>query len=149
MRDLMIKEIDKSNEIIPKVFEFRNGGSVDPFSFNIKIENGRIVFAFDSFPPGYNDKYFIPSEVEWKKFWDEMDRIRVWSWMDNYDCPDVVFDDGSSWNLKIELGDKKVESSGSNYYPGENIEEIVSDQSESFKKFLDALRSLTGFEFRT
>lgn len=70
----MTQEIDKSNEIVPKVFEFRNRGSVDPFSFNIKIENGKIVFAFDSFPPGYNDKYFIPSEEELKKFWDEMDK---------------------------------------------------------------------------
>ena len=146
----MTNEIDKSNEIIPKVFKFRYGGSVDPYSFNIKIENGRIVFAFDSFPPGYNDKYFIPSEEEWKKFWDKMDNIRVWNWIDDYTLEDDLYTlDGSSWNLKIELGDKKVESSGSNYYPGENIEESDPNQSESFKKFLNALRSLTGFEFRT
>ncbi|MGB9200671.1 hypothetical protein, partial [Methanobacterium sp.] len=120
----MTNEIDKSNEIIPKVFKFRYGGSVDPYSFNMKIENGRIVFAFDSFPPGYNDKYFIPSEEEWKKFWDKMDNIRVWNWIDDYTLEDDLYTlDGSSWNLKIELGDKKVESSGSNYYPGENIEE--------------------------
>ena len=145
----MTNEIDKSNEIIPKVFKFRYGGSVDPYSFNMKIENGRIVFAFDSFPPGYNDKYFIPSEEEWKKFWDKMDNIRVWNWIDDYTLEDDLYTlDGSSWNLKIELGDKKVESSGSNYYPGENIEESDPNQSESFKKFLNALRSLTGFEFR-
>ena len=101
------------------------------------------------FPPGYYDKYFIPSEEEWKKFWDKMDNIRVWNWIEDYDCPDFVFDDGSSWNLKIELGNKKVASSGSNFYPGDNIEEVVDDQSETFKKFLDALQSLTGFKFRT
>ena len=146
----MSNEIDKSNEIIPKVFEFRNGGSVDPFSFNIKIENGRIVFALDSFPPGYNDKYFIPSEEEWKKFWDKMDKIGIWEWIEDYTDKDIMYmEDGSSWNLKIELGDKKVESSGLTYYPGENVKEIVPYQSESFKKFLNALRSLTGFEFRT
>lgn len=144
----MTNEIDKSDEIIPKLFKFRYGGSVDPYSFNIKIENSKIVFAYDSFPPGYYDKYFIPSEEEWKKFWDKMDNIKVWNWKDNYDSPDFVVLDGTSWNLKIELGDKKVESSGSNYYPGENIEEIVPDQSESFKKFLNALRSLIGFKFR-
>ena len=87
----MTNEIDKSNEIIPKVFKFRYGGSVDPYSFNIKIENGRIVFAFDSFPPGYNDKYFIPSEEEWKKFWDKMDNIRVWNWIDDYTLEDDLF----------------------------------------------------------
>ncbi len=146
----MTNEIDKSDEIIPKVFEFRNGGNVDPFSFNIKIENGRIVFAFDSFPPGYNDNYFIPSEKEWKKFWDEMDKIGIWKWIDDYTLEDDLYTlDGSSWNLKIELGDKKVESSGSNYYPGENIEESDPNQSKSFEKFLNALRSLTGFKFRT
>ena len=122
----------------------------NPYSFHIKIENGRIVFAFDSFPSGYSDNYIIPSEEEWKKFWDKMDKIGIWEWIDNYTLEDDLYTlDGSSWNLKIELGNKKVESSGSNYYPGENIEEIVPDQLESFKKFLNALRSLTGFEFRT
>ncbi len=145
----MTKEINKSNEIIPKVFELRYEEGRMLYSFKIKIENGKIVFAYDSFIFRKYDNYIIPSEEEWMKFWDKMDNIRVWNWMDNYDCPDVLVDDGSSWNLKIELGDKKVESSGSDYYPGENVEEIVSDQSESFKKFLDALRSLTGFEFKT
>ena len=150
MGNLMTKAIDKSNEIIPKVFEFRYGGSIDPYSFNIKIENGRIVFAFDSFPSGYSDNYIIPSEEEWKKFWDEMDKIRIWKWIDDYTLEDDLYTlDGSSWNLKIELEDIKVESSGSNAYPGENIKESDPNQSKSFKKFLNALKSLTGFEFRT
>ena len=145
----MTKEIDKSNEIIPKVFEFRYGGRIDPNSFKIKIENGKIVFAFDSFCSRNFDNYIIPSEEEWQKFWDKMDKIGIWKWIEDYDCPDLIVLDGSSWNLKIELGDKKLESSGSNAYPGENVEESVPDQSKYFKKFLNALRSLTGFEFRT
>ena len=148
MGDLMTNEIDKSNELIPKVFEFRYEGSVDPYSFKIKIENGKILFALDSFPSGYFDNYIIPSEEEWKKFWDKLDKLRIWKWVENYDYPDFVVLDGTSWDLKIELGDKTLKSSGSDAYPGENIEEIVPDQSESFKKFLNALRSLTGFEFR-
>ena len=145
----MTKEIDKSNEIIPKVFEFRYGGSIDPNRFNIEIENSKIVFAYDSFPYGYSDNYIIPSEEEWKKFWEKMDKVGIWNWIENYDCPDLMVLDGTSWNLKIEVGDKKIESSGSNYYPGENIEEIVPDQSKSFKKFLNAIRLLTGLEFRS
>ena len=125
------------------------GGSVDPFSFNIKIENGKIVFAFDSFPSGYSDNCIIPSEEEWLKFWDKMDKIGIWKWIEDYYCQDLMVLDGSSWNLKIELGDKIVESSGSNAYLGENIKESDPNQSKSFKKFLNALRSLTGFEFRT
>ena len=35
------------------------------------------------------------------------------------------------------------------YYPGENVKESNPNQSKSFKKFLNALRSLTGFELRT
>ena len=121
----MTNEFDKSNEIIPKVFKFRYEDGWMLYSFNIEIENSKIVFAYDSFPYRNPDNYIIPSEEEWKKFWDKMDKIGVWNWMDNYDCPDVVGRDGTSWNLKIEVGDKKIESSGSNYYPGENIEEIV------------------------
>ena len=33
MGDLMTNAIDKSNEIIPKVFEFRYGGSIESLQF--------------------------------------------------------------------------------------------------------------------
>jgi hypothetical protein len=146
----MTKESDISDEIIPKVFKFRYKDGRMLYSFNIKIENGKIVLLYDSFIYRKYDNYIIPSEEEWKKFWNEMDKIGIWEWIEDYTDQDILYiEDGSSWNLKIELGNKKVESSGSTYYPGENVKEIVPYQSESFKKFLNALRSLTGFEFRT
>ena len=133
--DLMTEEIDKSNEIISKVFEFRYGGSVDPYSFNIKIENGKIVFAYDFLIYRKYDTYIIPSEEEWKKFWDEMEKIRIWKWIEDYTHEDDLYTlDGSSWNLKIELGDKKVESSGSNNYPGENLKKSDCDHNKNLLK---------------
>jgi hypothetical protein len=36
----------------------------------------------------------------------------------------IIVLDGDRWNLIIELGDKKIISSGSNAYPGDEIGEI-------------------------
>ena len=47
-----------------------------------------------------------------------MDKIGIWKWIDDYTLEDDLYTlDGSSWNLKIELEDRKVESSGSNVLP--------------------------------
>ena len=147
----MINEIDKSNKIIPKVFEFSYGPVMYPKGFHIKIENGKIIPAneFLLFPNIDND-FIIPSEGEWKKFWDKMDKIGIWNWIKSYYPKDVEVLDGTHWTLKIELGDKKFESSGSNAYPGDNIGEIIDlDESKSFKKFLNALDHLLASKLRT
>ena len=146
----MTKEIDKPNEIIPKVFEFSYGPVMYPKGFHIKIENGKIIPTneFLLFPNIDND-FIIPSEEEWKKFWDKMDKIGIWNWIKSYYPKDVEVLDGTHWTLKIELGDKKFESSGSNAYPGDNIGEIIDlDESKSFKKFLNALDHLLASKLR-
>ena len=150
MGDLMIKEIDKSNEIIPKIFEFSYGPDMYPKGFHIKIQNSKIVPADDFLLfPNFDNDCIIPSEEEWKKFWDKMDKIGIWNWIESYSPQDVEVLDGLSWNLKIELGNRKFESSGSNAYPGENVEESVHpNQSKSFKKFLNAFKSLTGIQIK-
>ena len=150
MVDLMKNEIDKSNEIIPKVFEFSYGPVMYPKGFNIKIENGKIIPA-DEFLlfPNFDNDFIIPSEEEWMKFWDKMNKIGIWNWIKSYYPKDVEVLDGTRWTLKIELGDKKFESSGTNAYPGENIGEIIDlDKSKSFKKFLNALKSLTSIQIK-
>jgi hypothetical protein len=151
MGDLMTKEIDNSNEIIPKVFEFSIGPVIHPLGFNIKIKNGKIIPADDYLLfPNFDNDFIIPSEEEWMKFWDKMDKIGIWNWIESYYPQDVMVLDGTNWTLKIKLGNKKFESSGSNAYPGENVGEIIDvDKSKSFKKFLNALTSLTGIKIKS
>jgi len=58
-----------------------------------------------------------PSEKSWKKFWEEMDAIGIWTWDAEYINKELV--DGRSWEVLLEYGDKKIRSGGSNMYPAQ------------------------------
>ena len=138
----------KSNEIIPKVFLITYGSHRGMNNFSITIEDGKILPS-DEFPHLKKVyEFIIPSEQEWIEFWKKMDQIDIWNWSRDYEPEGEVLD-GYFWNLKIELGDKKIKASGSNAYPGDSIGEIIDLHiSSSFKMFLDAVEELTKMEIQ-
>jgi hypothetical protein len=79
-----------------------------------------------------------PTDKQWEAFFDDLDRLDVWSWKGRYDNPGVA--DGTSWSAVIVYQTQKrraLVSSGSNAYP------------ENFKGYLSAVRKLIGDrEFR-
>lgn len=136
------------NEIVPKVFEINYCAYLGMKNFSLKIEDGKtliILLPYDFDFKFYPNKDIIPSEEEWKDFWKIVDQIGMWNWLEQYSPQYNEVWDGYYWNLKIQLGNKKIESSGSNAYPGKQIGEIVdADMSSSFKMFLEAVEKLTG-----
>jgi hypothetical protein len=58
-----------------------------------------------------------PSEKSWKKFWEEMDAIGIWTWNAEYINKELA--DGHFWEVLVEYGDKKIHSRGSNMYPAQ------------------------------
>jgi hypothetical protein len=58
-----------------------------------------------------------PSEKSWKKFWEEMDAIGVWTWNTEYINKNLA--DGHDWDVLLEYGDKKIHSIGCNMYPAQ------------------------------
>lgn len=63
IEDLEMKnKFKKSNDMIPKVFEFHYGAFLYPLKFSLKIEDGKILPS-DKFLLFHNtDEYVIPSE---------------------------------------------------------------------------------------
>ena len=144
----MKNKINKSTEIIPKVFMITYGSYRGMNNFSITIEDGKILPSdkFHYFKKVH--EFIIPSEKEWKEFWKKMDQINIWNWCGDYEPEGQVLD-GYFWNLKIKLSDKKIKSSGSNAYPGDAIGEIIDYHiSSSFKMFLDAVEELTKMEIK-
>jgi len=76
------------------------------------------------------------------RFWEKIDKLGVWEWSEHYIIPEYVYIDGDSWNLKIQLGDKKIEYSGSNAYPGKDGE--IVENKITFRRLLLALNKLIG-----
>lgn len=126
-----------SSELIPEIFEFTYSYFIYPSKF-VKYENGE-------FSTGHleNNQTIIPTEEKWIKFWEKLDKIGVWDWAEHY-SPDYMYLDGTKWDLKIQLGDKKIVCNGSNAYPGKDGE--VVEHKITFRRLLLAINKLTGLK---
>ncbi len=72
----------------------------------------------------YNEqKYQIPQKRVYH-LWKRLLELRVFNLKSNYDDPDLVVMDGTSWEFVVEGGGKKIQSQGNNVFP-EQWEEIV------------------------
>ena len=143
--NLLKNEINKYNENIPKVFEISYGACLGPLKyFSLKIDGKILRIPELLLFPGPNE--IIPTDEEWKDFWKKMDQLGIWKWLKEYSPQYTYVSDGYYWKVNMELGDKKIESSGFNAYPGDNGEIVDMSMTRSFKIFLDAVEILTGLE---
>lgn len=71
-----------------------------------------------------------PSEGAWKEFWKEMDAVGIWKWDPKY--IDKTIADGHSWEIKLEVGDRKAHVIGSNMFP------------PTYERYEKAVRKLLG-----
>ncbi len=112
-------------------------------SYSVTLVTGALEYR--SLSHGYEDagmELVSPSEERWVAFRGALDRLRVWEWHPNYYVPVL---DGTAWNLVIHIGDQKVESNGSNAYPGDapgTSSEV--HMSRRFTDFCAAVSMLLG-----
>lgn len=121
-----------SEDIIPKVFEFRYGSVLNLLHPHFELKDNKFVedILF------YRDCTHLdikPTEEQWIEFWNKMEEIDIWNWNEYYSpLPDRIVMDGISWRIKIVHDDHRIESGGSNAYP------------DGFEKFVKAFKDLTG-----
>ncbi|MCU7834922.1 MAG: hypothetical protein KZQ83_06660 [gamma proteobacterium symbiont of Taylorina sp.] len=134
-QDIIDGKIAASEELMKTAI---NNASYLPKKISISIggyggSNYSLKFNDDGVVPfDYNgEERPIPTEKRWNKFWQKLDKLKVWGWERKYYDPDVL--DATQWEVIIIYdGNKKIISDGSNYYP------------KGFKKFLKAVRKLIG-----
>ncbi len=51
-----------------------------------------------------------PTDKQWEAFFDELDRLDVWSWKGRYDNPGVA--DGTSWTCRHRVPDAEAPGAG-------------------------------------
>ncbi len=131
-----MKNKAESSQFVPEVFEFNFKSFSFPYII-LKYENGM-------FKTGYSDdeEPIVPTKEDWTKFWKKLDRINAWARTDNYVIPEYMYLDGNSWNIRIQLGNKKIECRGSNAYPGKNGE--IVEHKMIFRRFFMAVTKLLG-----
>lgn len=57
-----------------------------------------------------------PTDLQWKAFWLLLEHSGARNWDADYTNPDIL--DGISWDFKLTAPGLRIESSGSNAYPG-------------------------------
>lgn len=58
----------------------------------------------------------LPTDIQWKAFWLLLDQSGARSWESDYSNPDIL--DGIGWDFKLAAPGLRIETSGSNAYPG-------------------------------
>lgn len=133
------------SETTPRALEVYIGGFGGP-SYGVWWDGEQLVY--ESFLRDYEERrqlFLSPSAAQWRRFWQTMDRIDVWSWLRRY-TPGERFEpvgqlrDGTHWSLALEHGDRSIESSGDSGGPGS----VDLDESERFSSFLQAVSRLIG-----
>ena len=88
-------------------------------------------------------KTITPSVKAWKRFWKQMEEVKVWQWQPKYVAVGVA--DGEGWSLEIQQAGKHgraVKSEGANSYPSDrDVTRPTSDESAPTQRPVDEGRS--------
>jgi hypothetical protein len=122
-------------DAIPSVFRFRIGGRGCENVVTWSEENKLLSVVMED---GDSAEVEVSSS-QWKTFWFVVDQLGVWTWRSDYEDPNVI--DGTSWELVIVDGSRRIFSRGSNAYPGGFDEQ---DENSPFKQLLAAINMLAG-----
>ncbi|MGA1196195.1 MAG: hypothetical protein ACO36I_06815 [Candidatus Latescibacterota bacterium] len=127
----------------PKSLEIGIGGYLG-HSYGLKWEDGHLVYRVYESGEQQAVLHLYPSKRSWEAFWKQMDAVGVWEWQDHYE-PDYPTKDGTSWSVKLMVGDRFVESGGNNAYPVDGHCAGTDEMTPCFRKFLSAVRRLMGY----
>jgi len=107
-------------------------------SFGVRYESGKLLY--EHFGYGFKPVETVelePTDKAWQQFWTTLHDINVWKWKDRYETPGIC--DGTNWSVEIDVGGKKLRSTGSNAYPDGQEE---TESSSVFDQFYQAVSIL-------
>jgi hypothetical protein len=114
----------------------------------VVFENGYLVRkVHESKESRAKTEYFVPTEAQWREFWNEMKRLRIWEWRKQYLPGDIgkeVFD-GGGWHLLMAYRGRAIDTSGENAGPKPNFPEATAVTSDGWNGDLgSAISRLIG-----
>lgn len=101
--------------VTPVFFKTWIGGFVGP-SYEVELLNDELVYRV--FERGY-DVHSIetlsPTDSDWRRFQETVDRINVWSWEPVYNGESLP--DATTWFVHLTISADEITSTGINLYP--------------------------------
>lgn len=86
-----------------------------------------------------------PSDLQWKAFWLLLGQSGARNWDTDYSNPNIL--DGIGWDFKLTASGLRIETSGSNAYPGSNS--LVPIPGSPFDILTTAIGILAGRDVHT
>lgn len=125
---------EKHDGVVPSRFLITIGGFTGS-NYEVRLVRGRLRYQSERGGPS---KMVSPTEEDWQQFWAAVQRCDLWNWEARYDNPGIL--DGTQWKVVITLGSRRLQSFGSNAYPGGD----EGGGSKPFQRLLQAVRKLVG-----
>lgn len=126
----------------PEKFHMSIGGFMGP-SFSVELTpEGLRYESFDGGSTNRREVTVQPRAEHWESLFVALEKASVWQWQSEYFQAAM---DGTSWELEIVWGPRRVQSSGSNAYPdssGAQAKESVP--GATFESVLKAVSRLLG-----
>ena len=75
-------------------------------------ERGALVYMLSDLrrDPSTWDRVMVPTTSQWQDFWTACDEVDVWSWPPSLGDTSVI--DGLQWIIDLEVGGRRVKSTG-------------------------------------
>lgn len=123
---------------VPTVFSTKIGGMLG--SYSVQLKDGVLVYSAESHSRETDSAKTIPSDAQWREFFNTLDELKAWQWSPRYINKDIM--DGGYWELEIQLQGRSLKISGLNSYP--QADGKPGEYSEAFRKYLKAVEKLLG-----
>ncbi|MDR3405497.1 MAG: hypothetical protein P4L99_23580 [Chthoniobacter sp.] len=128
---------------IPERFNAYIGGFLGS-SYQLELHDG--VLTYTKFEGGHNNPKrttVTPTAESWRDFRKTLDDLKVWRWRVTY--PSNGTSDGTQWSLDVAYADHTIKTHGDNSYPDSvGKPNGQPEPTEAFKRYLDAVKKLTG-----
>ncbi len=133
---------DNIHSALPEKLEFSIGGYGGP-GYSVSLQDEKVVYRSFQGVSAYSEDETVltPTDQQWREFKAQIDQIGVWDWEKEYNNPNVL--DGTQWSLEIAYDEQRIQSCGSNRFPGASTGDW-DDWSETseFKALKGALQQL-------
>jgi hypothetical protein len=132
----------------PDELSFHIGG-FESGSTTLEMKDGRIIvwrIPWDYRPGMRIDSLrTTPDSEDWAAFWAAAETAGVERWRRDYRAEKIV--DGTAWSLSLAGDGLVIQSQGVNAYPDPQGNEQEGQPTPNFMAFLEALGTLTGWDF--
>lgn len=130
----------------PDELSFQIGG-YGTGSTGVRMDGGAVVVSYTPWDPSGRSEGMrtVPSAGDWAAFWAAAENAGVGRWRREYRADHIV--DGTAWSLSLSGGGVVIESQGNNAYPDLQGDEQEGQPTPNFMAFLEALGTLTGWDF--